>query len=626
MALIKCKRRGNTLTAKDAERKKHDPKGLMFLLVTLVFSFTISYGQNLSTQNNAFLQKNSTNNLHKEQGMLYNLYDGETKSATLAKGKGGKVTIPRFVKSNGIKYDVTEIEPYAFKDTNLKEVFIRENIRIVGEGAFYGCKKLRKVYFIEDRSFENQTKIGRFAFANCISLENVALSYNVSEICSGAFEGCNNLSGLLKSISVKNKKIKIRLNAIPENVRVTFFHHGKVEDININRGPDNCYDIDGLIFSFDRQNLTASVIAKEEKYTGEINIPNSIILDNKEYCVNSIGEKAFSGSDITSIKIPNSVVRIGNGAFEGCSHMKSLDIPNGVEHIGNKAFYICQNLRHINIPISVKFIGDFAFQGCNMIFNVVIPNKNVVLGQSVFGDYTIVDNSTNVDNKKYHQVYDGDYKLFGEGNARYQYINGPNGSRIFDGHFIFHGKNGGYAEGNFNNNHQVGEWIFENSPIGYVRISFDENNRTVSGTFVHRYDIYGDNLYCHAEGKFMRADDGHLYGPMIYGNKTKRKNRITYIKYINKVTDYLYGEGEYNMDGKEKGKWSYGQGKGERHKSINAEYDNNGNLLESYYIESSTGEKIRWGVSSISDYIRRAVDRHWEVISSFFLRSTEEYY
>lgn len=260
----------------------------------------------------------------------------------------------------------------------------------------------------------------------------------------------------------------------------------------------------------------------------------------------------------------------------------------------------------------------------------VLPKETSVKSKTNSNESLTADNTPKGDkwsNYGDRKVYEGDYELFGRtGKAKYQYLEGTNGSRIFDGHFIFQGENGTNAEGDFKNNHQVGAWVFTNSPIGYVRISFDENNRIVSGTFVHIYDIYGDNIYCQAEGKFMRADDGHLYGPMIYGNKTKRKNRITYIKYINKVTDYLYGEGEYNMDGRETGKWSYGQGKGERYKSIKAEYDNYGNLLESYYIENSTGDKIRWGVSSISDYIRNAINRHWEVISSFFLRDTEEYY
>lgn len=258
----------------------------------------------------------------------------------------------------------------------------------------------------------------------------------------------------------------------------------------------------------------------------------------------------------------------------------------------------------------------------------VLPKETNVSVKTNSDELLIADNKSKGEkwsNNRDRKVYEGDYKMFGRtGKGKYQYIERPDGSRIFDGHFIFQGVNG--AKGDFKNNHQVGEWIFTNSPIGDVRILFDEDNRTVSGTFVHRYDIYGDNLYCQAEGKFVRVDDGHLYGPMIYGNKTKRKNRITYIKYINKVTDYLYGEGEYNEDGKEKGKWSYGEGEGERYKSIKAVYDNCGKLLESYYIENSTGDKIGWGVSSISDFIRNVVDRHWEVISSFFLRDTEEYY
>ena len=58
-------------------------------------------------------------------------------------------------------------------------------------------------------------------------------------------------------------------------------------------------------------------------------IPNS---------VTSIGDKAFSRNNLTSVTIPNSVTNIGNSAFYN-NNLTSVTIPNSVTSIGVRAFF-----------------------------------------------------------------------------------------------------------------------------------------------------------------------------------------------------------------------------------------------------------------------------------------------
>ena len=56
----------------------------------------------------------------------------------------------------------------------------------------------------------------------------------------------------------------------------------------------------------------------------------------------------YDYSSLSSLVIPDSVIIIGFGAFEGCSSLESLVVPDSVASIGNEAFRGC------NLPDNLK--------------------------------------------------------------------------------------------------------------------------------------------------------------------------------------------------------------------------------------------------------------------------------
>ena len=128
--------------------------------------------------------------------------------------------------------------------------------------------------------------------------------------------------------------------------------------------------IGDLLYELSSADRTAEVayhggnsIFVEDKYKGDIIIPETVKYDGVTYQVTKIGESAFYGCwDVTSITLPSSIKEIGNFAFQDCQ-IESINLPAGLKKIGNCAFRNV-NLQSIDIPSSVTEMGSAVFLDC----------------------------------------------------------------------------------------------------------------------------------------------------------------------------------------------------------------------------------------------------------------------
>lgn len=125
------------------------------------------------------------------------------------------------------------------------------------------------------------------------------------------------------------------------------------------------------------------------------------------YTVKKIGYGAFRGNqNLKSIVIPDSVIRIDDFAFSGCTNLSSVKLSRNLEELSYDCFRDCTALKTIDIPktltncdnypfagsglVSVTFedgttkIAEGLFGGCKELSDVVLPKTLTSLGANVF--------------------------------------------------------------------------------------------------------------------------------------------------------------------------------------------------------------------------------------------------
>lgn len=129
-------------------------------------------------------------------------------------------------------------------------------------------------------------------------------------------------------------------------------------------------------------------------------IPAYVMHDKIQYKVTDIGPYAFNGYwGISSITIPNTVIRIGKNAFSECDGLINITLPESLIEIGDSAFWNCNywnihysgikesDITPITLPNGIKKIGNGAFQSSSHNCRILnIPTQVESIGDFAFYD------------------------------------------------------------------------------------------------------------------------------------------------------------------------------------------------------------------------------------------------
>ena len=265
----------------------------------------------------------------------------------------------------------------------IEKVIIEDWPTSIGDWTFYQCERLTSITIPN-----SVTSIGNHTFENCERLTSITIPNSVTSIGKSAFER----SGLT-SITIPNSVTSIGESAfayctyltsltIPNSVtsigNYAFRYCSGLASITVEKG-NTKYD--------SRDNCNAIIETNTNKLIAgckNTTIPNSVM---------SIGDYAFdSCSGLTSITIPNSVTSIGNYAFRNCSGLTSITIPNSVTSIGNWAFSYCSGLTSITFERSTPpEFGEDVFYKVDKSISVYVPANSIEAYKNVLGGLDLSD-------------------------------------------------------------------------------------------------------------------------------------------------------------------------------------------------------------------------------------------
>ncbi len=97
----------------------------------------------------------------------------------------------------------------------------------------------------------------------------------------------------------------------------------------------------------------------------------------------TISQFAISGSDITTVIVPEGAKELGSSCFSHCIHLETVTLPNSLEKIGSGAFCKCFNLEELNIPDSVTVIESQFISECRSLESITLP-PNLEIGDWIF--------------------------------------------------------------------------------------------------------------------------------------------------------------------------------------------------------------------------------------------------
>ena len=140
------------------------------------------------------------------------------------------------------------------------------------------------------------------------------------------------------------------------------------------------------------------------------NACNSMLLGRVRLpqCLTRLGVGAFYNTNLKSIRIPDRVEEIPEGAFAHCRYLEQVRLPRQLKILSHNkryvsgadvgAFQSCQSLKEIFIPEGTEAVGHLTFMHCTSLRSVRLPESLHFIGMQAFA-YCISLESINLPQK-----------------------------------------------------------------------------------------------------------------------------------------------------------------------------------------------------------------------------------
>lgn len=285
-----------------------------------------------------------------------------------------------------ISENVEEIPDYAFENIQFRNITIPNSIKKIGDYAFKNNK------FIEEITLPSNCIIGNGIFSNCTNLKNVTLPL-IKKIPNETFENTYSLLNVLipsdleligekaffgsgiEEFSFTNLLTSIGKNAFSNSNIINV----DLSNTKINEITEDCFSMCYKINEVKLPNLCKFNIGNNAFRLSSI---KKLMLPDFDV---EIGAKAFYRSEIENICSYSNkpvITKIGEMAFSGCENLGQLDI-SSLEKIGERAF-LGSGLEKVKLPEKTNIIPKEAFESCQKLEEISFKSKDTIIGEMAF--------------------------------------------------------------------------------------------------------------------------------------------------------------------------------------------------------------------------------------------------
>lgn len=259
---------------------------------------------------------------------------------------------------------IIKIDKGAFNECSnlVGSLIIPEGVTHIEGGAFSGCKSMTGTLSLPSTlEYIGGTEFGGEggSFRECGFSCNLILPSKLKVISREAFYCCYNLYG---ELHLPDGLQRLEQNAFANCIGLS----GSIEI------PDGIKEIGDYAFGF-----TGVDGYYNGNFNGTLKLPNSLI---------SIGKGAFMGTGLRGeLNLPENLVIIPDQAFLRCDFSGELKIPETVAVIGVEAFKDNWRLMGtLDIPKDVQSIGANAFENCRSLEGIVFEEGIETIGRYAF--------------------------------------------------------------------------------------------------------------------------------------------------------------------------------------------------------------------------------------------------
>ena len=275
------------------------------------------------------------------------------------------------------------INKTAFANTSISSLeFYRDyktSLSSYDDYYIFGNKGALKLLTIDGHS----TKVNDYVFKNCNTLSSLIIGSKVKRIGSSNFANCASLEkAIFKDSETELELIGAWSTSYTQGFG--FFGNSPIKELYCGRNISNRYGtfmnlpyLTDLTISEHVTNIVRGQF-KDDIGLKKVILPNSIIY---------IGDNAFDGcTSLAELSMPSQLKTIDDEAFANCVCLKNIEIPASVTGIGSQAFENCKALTTINIGNNVSSIYSRTFKGCSSLQEIRLGEKITSIGSNAFED------------------------------------------------------------------------------------------------------------------------------------------------------------------------------------------------------------------------------------------------